>query len=206
DIKDFERPKKLPLISDILEKAHEISDADYIIYTNADIILLPYFYDAVFEYIADGYDAFAINRRRISKKFLNTQNLNLVFAETGKSHPGFDCFVFKRSLIPKFILENICIGIPFLEATLLYNLVAFSENFKLFDDKHLTIHIGMDVMPKRDPEYYLYNRKEFFLKILPQLKELLKAENMPYAMLPLCKRMMKTGLNPADSSCVIKEM
>lgn len=35
--------RKLPLIKDILEKTNELSDVDYIIYTNVDIAVMPNF-------------------------------------------------------------------------------------------------------------------------------------------------------------------
>jgi hypothetical protein len=197
DFKNFTVQKKYPLIKDILKILFENSEADYFIYTNMDIILMPFFYDSVFKLIDEGYDAFAINRRRISKKYLNGHNLQEIFAEVGKSHPGFDCFVFKRELFPKLILENISVGIPFLEASLLYNLIAFSQNFRLFADKHLTVHIGMDVMPKRDPEYFNHNKNEFQQSILPKIKPYLKAKNLPYSELPFYERVIKWGLNPA---------
>ena len=197
DVRSFSKPRKLPFIGDILKVAYENSDSEYIIYTNTDIILMPFFYDVVFEIIATGHDAFAINRRRISKKYFEAASLASIFAEMGKSHPGFDCFVFKRDLIPHFVFENICVGVPFIEASFIYNLNAFSNNFKLFYDKHLTVHIGMEVMPKQNPEYYWHNRNEFFKKVLPQIKPRLKANNLPYAELPLLKRMFNYGLNPA---------
>lgn len=193
----FSKPRKLPFIGDILQVAYENSHSEYIIYTNSDIVLMPFFYDAVFEIIAAGHDAFAINRRRISKQFFHATSLASIFAEVGKSHPGFDCFVFKRDLIPHFVFENICVGVPFIEASFIYNLNAFSNNFKLFYDKHLTAHIGMQVMPQQNPEYYRHNRNEFFKKVLPQIKPLLKANNLPYAELPFLKRMFNYGLNPA---------
>jgi hypothetical protein len=162
-----------------------------------DILVMPFFYDAIFQFIKQGYDAFVINRRRISKKFMNGFTLEEIYAEVGKSHPGFDCFVWKRSLFPSFILQDVCIGIPFVEASLLYNMVAFSNRFRLFPDKHLTIHIGMEVMPQRDNEYYTHNKNEFQQKILPRLKPFLKAKNLPYSELPFYQRFIKWGLNPA---------
>lgn len=206
DTHKFSTERKLPLIADILNIAYNHSNSEYIIYTNSDIILMPYFYDMVMEYIAEGYDAFAINRRRISKQFFNTKNLNAIYAEVGKSHPGFDCFVFKRTIIPKMNFANICVGIPFLEASILYNLIAYSTNFKLFYDKHLTKHIGMEVMPAHNKEYYWHNRDEFFKKILPQLKPHIKAENLPYAELPFYKRMLNYMLNPAVFTLINSEL
>ena len=188
--------KKLPLIKDILTRLYENSNAEYLIYTNTDIIVLPQFYEAVAKIIEQGYDAFIINRRRIPKVYNSVDDLPFIYSDIGKSHPGFDCFIFKRELFPKFILGEICVGIPFVEATLMHNLFAHAEKCKLFDDLHLTTHIGMNVMPKRDEEYYNHNRKEFE-KIKEELLPLLSVEKMPYARYTYPMRMFKKALNPA---------
>lgn len=199
DIPELKANKKLPFIADILAAAYQHADADYYIFTNVDIVLMPFFYEWVLQTINKDAtaDAFVINRRRISKKFLNGFDLAQLYAEVGKSHPGFDCFVFKKTLVPKLILDNICVGIPFLEASLMYNLIAHSQHLQLFSDKHLTLHIGMEVMPKRNQQLYWHNRNTFFKKIYPQLKPNLKFKNLPYSLLPLWKRWLYWGLNPA---------
>jgi hypothetical protein len=89
--------------------------------------------------------------------------------------------VFKRELLEKFILDKVCVGIPFLEVSLLHNLVAFASNLKLIDRAHLTFHIGMEVMPPVDEEYYQHNRKCYEMQILPKLKPLLTKEKFPYS-------------------------
>lgn len=188
--------KKLPLIKDILQRLYESSSAEYFIYTNTDIIVLPQFYETAAKIIEQGYDAFIINRRRIPKTYKSVNDLPFIYSDIGKSHPGFDCFVFKRELFPKFILAEICVGIPFVEATLMHNLFAHAEKCKLFDDLHLTAHIGMNVMPKRDEEYYQHNRKEFEI-IKKELQPLLSVKKMPYAENNFLLRTFKKALNPA---------
>lgn len=188
--------KKLPLIKDILQRLHDSSTAEYFIYTNTDIIVLPQFYETVAKIIEQGYDSFIINRRRIPKIYNKVNDLPFIYSDIGKSHPGFDCFVFKRELFPKFILGEICVGIPFVEATLMHNLFAHAEKCKLFDHLHLTTHIGMNVMPKRDKEYYQHNRKEFE-KIKNELQPLLSVKKMPYAEYSFITRTAKKALNPA---------
>jgi hypothetical protein len=189
--------KKLPLIAEVLGKFKEVPGANYYMYSNLDIALMPYFYDAVFEYIDKGYDALIINRRRISKKHLNESSLNLMYADLGRSHPGFDCFIFHKDLLPKFILGNICIGIPFLEVALVHNIISFAKNPLFISDAHLTFHIGMDVMPARNRQYYQQNRTEFFKQIYPQLKPYFKLSKFPYAALPWPLRAIKWVLNPS---------
>jgi hypothetical protein len=189
--------KKLPLISDLLAKLNEAEDSDYIIFTNMDIALMPYFYDSVFAYLEKGHDALVINRRRLSHNYSKVEELPLMYADLGKSHPGFDCFVFKTSLLEKFILDDICVGVSFLEAAMVHNIFSFAKNALFIPDAHLTFHIGMDVLVPRNNAYYQHNRRCFFDKIQPQLKPYFELKNFPYNSLPLPKRALKWMLNPS---------
>lgn len=189
--------KKLPYIQDILEALYHNTEADYLIYTNADIILQPYFYQAVAVYIQQGHDALIINRRRVPPEYDSPEQLPLIWAATGNPHPGFDCFVFHRSLFEKMTLDNIIIGTPFIEATLAHNLFAHSENYLLLDNHHLTAHLGMEVMPQRDQELYWHNRNEFFEQILPALKPHLSDSKLPYANDTWLGKQVRRVLNPA---------
>lgn len=189
--------RKLPLIGDILGKVEEMDAPDYVIYTNMDIALMPYFYDAVFAYIQKGHDAVVINRRRISSDFHSIDQLPLMYADLGKSHPGFDCFVIKTELLNQFVFGNICVGISFLEATLVHNIFSFAKSPLYVPDAHLTFHIGMDVLVPRNNDFYKHNRKEFFEMIYPQLKPHFELKKFPYSSLPLPKRALKWMLNPS---------
>lgn len=195
DLHQFTRPKPYPLIADVLKQAENV-DATHLIFSNMDIILMPHFYDAVAQYIEAGHDALIINRRRIANRFSTPEQLPIIYSEIGKSHPGFDCFVFKKSLFSKFILEHICVGVPFIGVSLAHNLFAFSSNYKLLDEQHLTVHLGLEVMPSRDSEYHAFNRLEF-AKIERQLKPHLSPEKLPYTSLPFYRRVLKWGLNPS---------
>ncbi len=189
--------RKLPLIADILQKSNEIKEFDYLIYTNSDIALMPYFYEVVHQYVLNGHDAIVINRRRLSKNYANEISLELMYADLGKSHPGFDCFIIKKELLQKLILGDICVGIPFIEVALLHNLFSFAKNPLFVPDAHLTFHIGMDVMPSRNKDFYWHNRNEFFDKIEPQLKPHVNIKKFPYAALPFYQRALKWALNPS---------
>lgn len=117
-ILDFSKNKnqrKLPLLTDILERLYESSTADYLIYTNSDIAVLPFFYNVVTEIIEEGHDAFTINRRTIYSSRVEVKDLPLLYSEIGVPHPGTDCFIFKRSLYPRFCLGRINIGTYFLD-------------------------------------------------------------------------------------------
>lgn len=196
DLKPKLKGKKLPFIRDILDKTKEIEACDYIVYTNMDIGVLPHFYDVLFAYISKGHDAVVINRRRISSEFKKIEDLPLIYSQLGESHPGFDCFFFKKELLEKFIFDEICIGIPFLEVSFIHNLFSFAENPIFVPDIHLTFHLGMDVMPKINKDFYWHNRAVFFKKINPKLKSNYNLKKFPYGQLSLPKRALKWMLNP----------
>lgn len=197
DFGKFAHPKKYPLLTDVLNAVYKASNAKYLLFTNMDIALMPQFYLAVNELLKQGADALVINRRGISKRYNSVSRLPLMYSDYGKPHPGFDCFVFKRELLGKFIFEKICVGVSFSEVAFMHNLIAFAENLKLIDDLHLTFHIGTEVMPPLNPEYYRHNRSEYEQKIYPQLKPHLHLHKFPYSELPLPKRVLKWILNPS---------
>lgn len=142
DFGEFEKKRKLPLVRDMLDRLYQASDADYFIYTNVDIALMPHFYLSVAKML-EQYDALVINRRTISK-FDSLEQLPLMYAEVGKKHPGYDCFVFSREAYAKFELENICIGAVLVDLMLYANVLGFSKNFLEAKDSDMTFHIGDD--------------------------------------------------------------
>ncbi len=197
DCGDFQKEIKLPLIHDILERLYNASDADYLIYTNVDIGLYENFYEKVNEFIDAGHDAFIINRRRISEKYTRVDQLAEIYNEKGKKHPGFDCFVFHRSLFPKLRLEGICIGVPFIEITFSQNLFALANNFKLYDKEILTFHIGMEIFKKRAPrEYFKYNQRAFWKSMKSDLRFNQSIQKIPYASLGIPLRLIYWGIHP----------
>jgi len=206
DLATFTKRKKLPLIGDILRRLYEHTHSEWLIYTNADICLMPQFYSAVAAMIAEGHDAILVTRRRISKQYSAISQLPLMYSELGGPHPGYDCFVFHRSLLDRFVLDNICIGVPFIEVTMLHNFIAFATKLKHTDDLHLTFHIGMEVMPPVDREYYLYNKDIYENNILPKLRPHLDINKFPYAALPFHRRMLRWMLNPCFSTALVAEL
>ena len=112
----------------------------------------------------------------------------------------------KRELFSKLILENICVGVSFSEVALTHNLIAFAEKLIFVDDLHLTFHLGSEVMPPLNPEYYAHNRNEYEQKIYPQIKHLLDIRKFPYEELPVHKRILKWILNPSFRTHQVLEM
>lgn len=197
DIHPLLGDRKLPLIGDIIDKLKEYENADYFIYTNIDIALMPYFYDFVASYLQKGHDALVINRRRISKKHFLSNDLSLMYADIGKSHPGFDCFIFHKDILPKLFFDEICIGIPFIETSFVHNLVAHAKNPCFVTKEHVTFHIGLDVLNFKKNKLYLHNKSIFFNKIEPKLKSYYKLNQFPYSEQPLVIKTLKWILNPA---------
>ena len=171
-LKNFKAERKLALIKDILDALFEHSRADYLIYTNVDIALQPYFYQAVAKIIRQKHDAFVINRRSIPDRYSAPEDIPLMYAEAGEKHPGFDCFVFRRKLYKKLDLGEICIGTTKIGVTVIANLICKAKKFKLFEDLHLTFHIGVvrEWEDQRFKEFLQHNEREA-LRILTMLKK-----------------------------------
>lgn len=171
DLGKFNKKRKLPILKDILQILFDASDAEYFIYTNVDIAVMPYFYDSI-SILLENHDALVINRRTITDKYSKVDELPLMYAEAGMPHPGFDCFVFSRELFQKINLSNVCVGIGLIGLDLMLNLYFYANNFKLIEDAHLTFHLGDD-QSWNNPEfndYYEYNKKEF-LKTISSLEQ-----------------------------------
>lgn len=196
DVHPFNSKHKLPFIADILERLYHESDAEYLIYTNVDIGLYEDFYLKVNQFINSGLDAFIINRRRLPNKYSEVNQLHEIYADKGKPHPGFDCFVFHRNLYPKLLLQGICIGVPFFEISFSQNLFAFGRNFKLFEHEYLTFHIGEEIFKKRMPsEYYDYNKAQFW-KICDKLLPHMHLNSIPYSEMMFPVRAVKWVTHP----------
>lgn len=176
DYGNFEKNRKLPLIKDILFSLNEETDLDYIIYTNVDIAVMPYFYDYIFDKIKNGSDSLIINRRVVKE----SKNLNFMFAEVGDPHPGFDCFVFKKELLPKFILENVCIGANWIGRAMISNLLVHSKQLEIITDAHLTFHIGEDGawLVENFSEFDYHNKDEVYKVIKQLIKQNNNAETL----------------------------
>lgn len=192
----FLSQRRLPVFADVLKAAVHASPANYIVYTNSDIAVMPGFYKMLAHYAAKGYDSFAINRRRIPARFTGPEQLEEMYAEAGETHTGYDTIVFKAELFQQFTLGNVCIGIPFFDTVLMHNLYAHAENFKLFTGKHLTFHIGMELVKRwGDSDQYAHNRREY-KAVLKELYPQFNIEKFPGAALPFFVRHFKWLFNP----------
>ena len=145
DVGSFKLPRRLPLLFDIMAcGVAAADDQDYVIFTNADICLMPHFYGSVQRILNLGFESLIVNRRTIAKFSLDPQLLPLMYADYGQSHNGFDCFIFPRRLFDRFVRSNVCVGAPDVMRALIFNLVALSESVLILRDAHLTFHLGDD--------------------------------------------------------------
>lgn len=196
DCAEFSVYRKLPMLCDLADRLYQSTDADYLIFTNVDIILHPSFYREVARRIDSGLDAFIINRRRVPGHYSSVDELPEIFGQRGKPHPGFDCFVFHRSLYERFEFARVCVGIPFIGILFAQNLFCHARRFALFDKDALTFHVGMDIFKKRDPEYLAFNKSEFW-KAIDTLSPQLDSRKFPWGQRNILYRMWRWGLHPS---------
>jgi hypothetical protein len=145
DIRKFAIPRRFPLLFDILDAGSEaFRDDSNIIYTNSDICVVPYFYDAVTDLLTSGCDCLIINRRTIGPidDFLELSYLG--YLDIGTTHPGCNCFVFPSRWLSTFVRSTACVGVGFVMRSLLYNLVSKANRMLILRDAHLTYHFGDD--------------------------------------------------------------
>lgn len=183
-----------PLMQDLLNVALS-QEFDYLIYSNMDIILQPSFYRYLATQLPE-HDALVINRRRLADR-KPLAELAQLQSELGWSHPGFDCFVLERTLVDQFDFGQICIGIPFIESAFTHQIAAFANKPKFVLDAHLTLHVGLEILPKVNKAAYWHNRNEFFKKMHPRLKNKYRLSAFPYAQQPTLLRLFKWMLNPS---------
>src|SRR5690349_18998222 len=113
DMAIFKQVRRLPLLSDILASGLAVAeDQDYVVFTNVDICPMPHFYGTVQRILNLGFESLIINRRTIEKYAFDPQLLPLMYADHGRSHPGYDCFVFPRRLVDLFASSDACVGAP----------------------------------------------------------------------------------------------
>ena len=156
--------KKLPFVEDIFRYIYDhVAKFDYIIYTNIDIGLHESFYNTVAEIIeTHGFAAFTVNRRSIPRSppmtqghsnnatLITDKDLDLVYAmiPRGAFHPGKDCFVIRRDLIPQLTLGSLFLGFPPWGKALdhiLKSLVNATQHHNYKSDLNVTFHLGNDL-------------------------------------------------------------
>jgi hypothetical protein len=159
----FRVRRPLPLLADILDRLDEAApDADFFVYSNADIGVQPSFYVALDDLIDAGYDAFSITRRTLPAAFATLVDLPRSLAAVGTGHPGLDCFVFRRSAYPRFVLGQIALGARRVGLSLAVNMACTAERFEILHERHLTFHWGNDTVWRDETlsDYEQHNTRE----------------------------------------------
>ncbi|MGB3591795.1 MAG: hypothetical protein WBA16_08960 [Nonlabens sp.] len=188
-------PSTKPLLRDIFNFLNSYN-ADYIVYTNMDIGVMPFFYDSIKSIIEKGMDAFIINRRRVAPQAISNPSLHNYYSDLGAMHNGYDCFVFKKEIAKMLDLGDVCVGVPHVGNSLAFNLMCHAKSFKLYTSLHLTFHIGYELVRDwGDADIRNHNKSEY-LKIIRRQRSKLKLANMPGSGLAFFKRHFKWLMNP----------
>ena len=159
DVGTFATPRKLPLLFDLLEPTQP-RRTEFVVFTNADICLMPSFYRAVGRLLDYGFDGLVINRRTMANYALDPGLAPIIAADYGLPHGGYDCFVFPWRLLEGFRRTSACVGAGGVMRSLIYNLVAGCERLLFLADVHLTYHIGRDRAWTRFQDYVDHNWRE----------------------------------------------
>lgn len=195
DVIHNSRVQALPLLLDILERATETSKAEYIIYSNMDIVLVKGFYDSVAALIEKNKcDALIINRRRVNPSLIS--NPDLFMAESGEPHPGYDCFIFHRDLLSRMTLGHVCVGAPGVGFMFAHNLFLFANKCVVTANKHLTLHAGFEIVQKwKGQEIANFQMKEI-RKFMDANRAYFSIDKFPGYHLPFFKRHFRWLMNP----------
>lgn len=164
DVPRFHGSKKLPLIKDILNRLYEASDADLLVYSNADIALQPFFYSTVIKLIGQGADSILVNRRTIPAIYKSVAQLEKMYSEEGLPHEGIDCFIFRRDMYKRFYFADACIGSGPVGLCFALNIALNSTGYVWLEDRKLTFHIGDDKAWKnkgRRNELLIFNFRQY---------------------------------------------
>ena len=180
DVDTFSIPRKLPLIKDILDCATCASEAEFIIYTNVDIAVVPNFYLSLDSIINKGTDALMVTRRTLSTDYKATSELWRMYADMGDGHPGDDCFIFSREAYAKYDVGDTCIGAKYVARVLALNVITHAHRFEHFRNLHLTFHIGDDRIwhDEKWADYTAHNQR-VLRRLARQYKELGQVADNP---------------------------
>lgn len=155
DVGNFTVRRTLPLLSDMFSVDVPTEGDSYLVYTNMDICVSPYFYTECARLLLEGNDCMVINRRTVDKRYLDLP-LTDGFTSTSQDHPGHDCFVVPGSFLRTARLPDSILGIGFVFRPMLLNCILhYGERFREHTDCHLTMHFGDD-MEWKDSRYADY--------------------------------------------------
>lgn len=165
--------RKLPIIQEMFTSVLKNTDADYFIFTNSDIGVQKNFYKEVVDKFIrkQKLESFIINRRDDLPKFkgnkrLTEKDLSILYKEKGVKHAGKDCFIMKRSVLEKINLNLMFTGYPPWGFTLHKLLKKVCPKTTLFENEHLTFHLGDDRIWKKSKTSKLREKNKAIAKKL----------------------------------------
>ncbi len=187
--------KKLPILADIIQRLKNF-EADYYIYSNTDISPYPNFYTAIAQLInQSGADALIVNRRRLPTSFID-KNIEEMVRENGLPHPGYDCFVFKKTILPKLDLKNVAVGIPGIGFMFAHNLFLKADLCKVLYNEKLTFHIGMEIIKEWSSKEEVNFQHQEIISFLNENRKQFDVSKFPGYHLPFFKRHYRWLMNP----------
>lgn len=133
----------LPYLADILKAGYVSGQHEYMIYSNADIVLQPEFYVELARIVSSGAVCGSILRRTVyGSPDGGQEDYDTLRQVAGDPHPGHDCLFFPRSWVPSFHLGRVFLGAVPVARTLLMNLDAISGyRAKVLGGVRLTFHV-----------------------------------------------------------------
>jgi hypothetical protein len=195
DIAGFSDQKKLPFMQELLLKLQAFPDADYYVYTNMDILLHPDFYQRVAKLLMDEKtDALIINRRRIEEKWLDFPDQ--IIAQKGCAHPGYDCFVFHKSILQKIEMGKTVVSVPGMGALFAHNLFLQAQKCLVITSENLTFHLGMELVKSWANEKLTSFQLKQVLHFVRNKRQAFSVEKFPGYHLPFYRRHSTWLMNP----------
>jgi hypothetical protein len=164
DVAPLKPVRKLPLIDELIKIGGQHGYGEYLIFTNIDITLQPYFYYHVarlIKRVRRYAPVFLINRRVIPVVTTDPEQICKAYPVRGHGHIGTDCFVFPKQWTQRLDLGNLCIGSASFDSCLAASLDLISGyRMRVFERQELTFHLGEEETWHQQDEYLQYNAKE----------------------------------------------
>ena len=147
--------KKLPVLYDIIDAGFQLTDSEYVLYTNSDVILLPRLIECI---LKEEPDCMAGPRMDIEHIESFQDVLDEKVVPVRVEIAGYDYFVFKRSwweLNKSYFNHAFVIGKPVFDVDYAGLMVLLGGNYIIANDypmMALHIHHGIDAVTTDCPE------------------------------------------------------
>eukprot|EP00011_Vannellida_sp_DIVA3-517-6-12_P000842 CAMPEP_0114613148 /NCGR_PEP_ID=MMETSP0168-20121206/4983_1 /TAXON_ID=95228 ORGANISM="Vannella sp., Strain DIVA3 517/6/12" /NCGR_SAMPLE_ID=MMETSP0168 /ASSEMBLY_ACC=CAM_ASM_000044 /LENGTH=908 /DNA_ID=CAMNT_0001824145 /DNA_START=21 /DNA_END=2744 /DNA_ORIENTATION=+ len=152
--------RKLPLTGDIFDRAYEdAGQADYFLFTNADIACLPHFYELVWQKYSMPNRTVSLLREQLDLDDINLEapidvdGLYTAAATIGLEHPGDDAVIIPMEWLPRIHYDMVYAAYPPVACTFITQLKQFGPISKV--RARITFHLGIDTQTSAwllDPE------------------------------------------------------